>query len=258
MSNKNITKVLALIVLVMGLFYIFGSDLNSTVRVVIEKYGSAASQTTVKLGRVKISLSSGTAELSDFSVGNPEGFRTDQAVIIDNIDVVLDKNSIKGDGPIILNEVNIKAPQITYEVNGNDAVNLQFILRNIRAFATLTNGDNSKTDDANKLSQQSRRVIIDRLTVSDGQISVISSPSAEPFMVSLPPIHLNNIGRIDDGASFAEVAATVLGEMVTSAAKVADAGVARKIQDSSNGQGSNAANNLKENVGGQSNSPAGK
>jgi uncharacterized membrane protein len=80
MLKKIAIGIVVLLVIIAGAVYFLLSNLDSIVKAAIEKYGTAATQATVKLDSVKISLTSGEGRLNGLSVGNPKGFATPQAL----------------------------------------------------------------------------------------------------------------------------------------------------------------------------------
>ena len=61
-----------------GVYYLL-SNLDSIVKAAIESYGSEATQTTVRVGKVQLKLTDGSGSISGLTVGNPKGFAAAQA-----------------------------------------------------------------------------------------------------------------------------------------------------------------------------------
>src|SRR5580698_4933316 len=102
MLKKLLIAFVVLILIVGAGVYFLGSHLDSFVESAIEKYGTAATKTIVKLDGVSISVTSGEAGLSGLSVGSPSGFTADKSFYLGKINMKLDTNSIRSTGPIVI------------------------------------------------------------------------------------------------------------------------------------------------------------
>ena len=232
-ANGIVIGILVLVVLIGGGIYFLGSNLDSMVRNAIEQYGSAATLTTVKLDHVKIGLQSGEASLGGFSMGKPDGYEADPALAFGDVSVKLDTKSLAGTGPIVIKDVTISKPQITYEINTSGQSNMQAIVKNTQAYAASFAGKggtaNASADGAAKQAP-ARKVIINSLTIQDGEIG-ISSPVLKGHELSapLPVIHLTNLGKDEGGATPAEITEKVLGAITSSASSVAQSALVQQI-----------------------------
>ncbi|TAL03770.1 MAG: hypothetical protein EPO08_03225 [Rhodospirillaceae bacterium] len=232
-----------IILIAAGAFWYLFSNLDSLIKAGIEKYGSAATQASVTVSGVKLSLSSGEGSITGLNVGNPKGFTTPNALALGAITVQLDTGSITGNGPIVVKEIVISQPQVTYEVGGGGS-NLQTIQKNTKDFA----GAGGSTSNS---SGSTRKEIIENLYVRDGQIGVSASAlGGKTITVPLPTIHLTNIGKGNGGATPAEIADQVLGAISSEAAKVGANALAQQVEGAVGGALSGAAQGT-QGVGGQ-------
>ncbi len=143
------------------------SNLDSIIRAAVEKYGTAATQTAVKLDSVKLSIASGEGGmLGGLSIANPEGFRLplrSKRFYLDSVSVkVRITASIRGTGPIVIREITIVKPQVNYELtNGGDS-NLQTIQRNAMAYANKMNSGKATPGqaEAEKDKTPGRKMVI--------------------------------------------------------------------------------------------------
>jgi uncharacterized protein involved in outer membrane biogenesis len=69
------------------------------------------------LGDASVSLFSGEVKLKDFLLGNPPGFQSPQAMKVGSIYVNVDEKSLTGN-PIVIDQIEVVAPEITYERSG--------------------------------------------------------------------------------------------------------------------------------------------
>ncbi|MDE2029705.1 MAG: AsmA family protein, partial [Alphaproteobacteria bacterium] len=184
------------VVLAIGVGYLW-SNLGSVIKSTVDKYGSAATQATVHLGGVDLSLTSGEGSLSDLSVGSPKGFSADQALYLGKISVRLDPKSVTGNGPIVIKQVVIDKPQVMYEVTATGDSNLKTIARNAENYANSFGGGKKKAaaKPAAEEKAPARKIIIEDLSITNGQVA-ITQPMLQGKQLSapLPTIHVRNIG----------------------------------------------------------------
>ena len=240
-------KLLLIIVLVIaaGVFY-FYTNLDSLIKNAIQKYGSAATQTQVELGGVHVSLTSGEGSLKDLSVGVPEGFKSARSFFLGEIKVKVDTKSARGNGPIIINEIIIDKPEITYEIlNGKN--NLQAIANNARAYAA---SPESKKSSVNKAAtgekKEVRKFIIDKLIIRDSKVTFNQEMVKDQnIYTELPDITMSNIGRSTNGATPAEITQQIMQTLTTQATVAATAQLTGQLLENIKSGG-----DIKENIGG--------
>ncbi|MDD3030028.1 MAG: hypothetical protein PHS57_07095 [Alphaproteobacteria bacterium] len=234
MKKKIVWGVAALFALVLISVIFVGSNLDSLVRRAVETYGTAVTKAQTTLGRVDISLASGTGTLKNFKLGNPEGFKTDKAMSFGEVSVEIDPSSIAGNGPIVLRKVLIDAPEITYEVAQNGDTNLQTLQKNIQAYtAALTKDNKAGAKETGKNEGQGRNLVIERLIISNGQVHLSHALlEGKKISVGLPTITMTNIGKEDkDGASPAEIAQRLLSKITDEAIQVGQSAVMKNVRD---------------------------
>ena len=219
-----------LLLLIAGAAYYLFSNLDSLIKAAIQKYGSAATQTEVSVDSVQLSLTSGTGSISGISIGNPAGFTSSQALTLGRAAVQVDTSSIAGSGPIVINNVTIAQPHVTYEVKGlGEGSNLQTIQHNVQAYAASAGGGQPASQE--QAGGPGRKEIIKDLYVTGGQISVVAPAlSGRSLTVPLPEIHLTNIGQNSGGATEAEITNQVLGAITNEATKAASAALTQQLQ----------------------------
>lgn len=223
-----------LLLLIAGAAYFLFSNLDSLIKTAIEKYGSAATQTTVSVNGVHLSLTSGAGSISGISISNPAGYSSNQALTLGKAAVQVDTSSIAGNGPIVIDTVTIAQPHVTYEVKGlGDGSNLQTIQHNVQAYAGGSGGQQPAPQQS---GSPGRKEIIKDLYVTGGQISVAATAlNGRSLTVPLPDIHLTNIGQNSGGATAAEVANQVLGAITSEATKAASSALTQQLQSAATG-----------------------
>ncbi|MFQ5992654.1 MAG: hypothetical protein ACE5NA_09490 [Nitrospiraceae bacterium] len=183
--------------------YTVFTSLDSIIKGAIEKYGTEITQTTVRLNRVKISLTDGEGALRGLSVGNPKGFETDRSFQLGEIKVALDIGTITAD-PVVIKEILIDKPIVTYEL-GPKGSNLDAIQRNVQAYMG-PGGDGSKAD-----AGEGPKLVVENLYLKGGKVNVKATVlKGQELSATLPDIHIKDIGKGNAGASPGEVVEQIM------------------------------------------------
>ena len=210
-----VAAVLLLVVGGVGYLYV---NLNSLIEAGIEEYAPQYTKTPVSLGGASVSIFSGEGGLSDLVIGNPDGYKSAEAFRLGAIDVAVNTDSITSD-VIEIKSLAIRAPAITYEPGGKAGSNLQQLVKNLEQSTAGASGD--KSGDGGDSGGGEKKVIIDRLTITDGRVAVMTPLSDKPLEAGLPTIELTGIGRDKGGATGAQVMKEVIDRVNQAATKVA-------------------------------------
>ncbi|HJO74279.1 MAG TPA: hypothetical protein QGH84_03595 [Rhodospirillales bacterium] len=206
MIGGGVVGALVIIVIVAVTFLL--SNLDGLIKEAVEKYGSEATKAQVSLNKVEISLTSGSGALSGLKVGNPAGFKTPSAFELGGISIKLDVDSV-GKDPIVIKEIVISKPQVTYELDGTNS-NIDAIQKNVDAYSKQFGGGGG----AKKSEGEGPKMIIENIYIRGGEISVSAGFLAGKKMTAaLPDIHLKDVGKEEKGADPAEVIQKVIGSM---------------------------------------------
>lgn len=192
---------LGLVIVVAVLLLVLNYGLGSIVKTAVEKAGPAVMGVSMKLEKAHFGILRGVVRLNGFVLGNPEGFKTEQAIRVDEIAVDIDMKSLFRD-TLVIRRVFVKAPQITYEM-GLGKSNIGRILEHLE-------GGKGKPSS----EKPGKKVIIEDFTIEDARVKLsatMAQGAAAP--IPLPRIHLTGIGREQGkaGASPAEVLKRVFG-----------------------------------------------
>jgi uncharacterized protein involved in outer membrane biogenesis len=133
-TKKVLIGVAAVVVLAIVGVVVLYSNIDSIIKAAVEDVGSKATKAKVTLNEVKLSATSGEGALRGFTLGNPAGYKTATAMTFDDVKVKVDIASLSGD-TIVIKEVVIAAPQVTYEMGGDAGSNLKQIQKNVDEFA---------------------------------------------------------------------------------------------------------------------------
>ena len=190
------------------------SSLDGLVQEAVETYGSEITQAEVKLAEVELDATSGKGALRGLKVGNPAGFNTPSAFELGAVSIIVDTDLLAGD-TVVIKEVIIEAPDVTYEL-GADGSNIDAIQRNVEAYMARFDGGNAAgaNDDG-----EGPELIIEDLYIRNGTVNVSATfLQGKTLSAPLPDIHLEDIGKEEDGASPGEVAEQIIASIKDGAA----------------------------------------
>lgn len=143
-------------------------------------------ESQVRVKDVNLSLMGGSIALSGIEVANPPGYSTPQAISLGKINVVVDRNSLFSDR-IVIKEIRVDSPSITLE-KGKKTTNLQ----------ALQDALNRNAPPAGETSEPVK-VLISDIFVNSTKLNYKLSPSGSLKTMSLPDVHLQNIGTGGEG-----------------------------------------------------------
>lgn len=249
--KKVLIGVVVVLVVIGGVgVYVF-LNAGGIIKQIVEEVGSEATKTTVSLSEVDLSIQSGEAALKGFQMGNPSGFKTPKAMSFGIVSVKIDPASVTND-VILVKEVVIAKPDITYEFASGGGSNFDAIQKNVDSYAKQMGagaGGGAKQDSAE--AEGGKKVIIENLYVRDGKIGVSADfLQGKELNADLPTIHLRDIGKKSNGATAAEVADQLMSEISKSATKVVSSLGVGKMMDAAKGAVKDAEKMLKEGAGG--------
>jgi hypothetical protein len=182
--------------------------LDAIVKAAIEKYGSAATQTTIRVESVKIRLRQGTGIIRGLTIGNPEGFESRNAFSLGEIGVGIDIGSIRKK-VMVIDSIVVRAPQIFIEANDSRTINLNVLRKNLEKTAPPKPSEPAKK----KKTGPEPRLILRRVFFTDGSISArVAAADGKEFRLRLPAIEMRNLGA-PNGATPDQLARRILGEL---------------------------------------------
>jgi hypothetical protein len=218
--KKILVVCVGFIFLALLVAFVFGFVvLGSVVKAGVEKVGPMVTKVPVKLDGAAVSIFNGKGELKGFEVGNPEGFKTPNAIKVGSVAVSIVPKSVFGD-KIVVRSIRVEAPQITYETDlkGN---NLSKILENVQSVA----GKGNQPADTGK---KPKKLQVDEFVITGGKINMAATMlGGNAATLPLPEIRLSNLGEGADGITAAELTEKAMSAVVAGALKaVAEGGVA--------------------------------
>lgn len=228
--------VVVFIVVAVGTFFF----LNSIVKTGFETVGPRITKVNMHLGSAKVSPFSGTCQLSDLVIGNPEGFNTPSALKVGDMKVAMKIKSVLSD-VILVDEVNIQGPEITLEASLHGS-NLGKLLDNLK---TSSSTEEKKPVQSTETGKAEKKIYIKDVVISGGKINVsVTALGGKVVPVPLPPLHLENIGDKEKGVSIAEASHQIMQAILTSATQASQqamGGLGKSLQDIGGGAKSGAS-----------------
>lgn len=196
-------KKLIILVLVIAVVFLAGLYLyrNMIVEAAIEESGTYVMKTDTRLGSAGLELSAGSLELSDYTIANPEGFKSDNFLKIDHgfLDIetgsIFDKEFVVDS--LILDGITINLEQL------NSKNNIKELLNNLKQFE-MGESESEQKIKINKVSVRNINV--------NGVIEVLNQkPYEKSFNVK--DFTMTNLGG-NDGAPLEEVTQKLLNELL--------------------------------------------
>jgi uncharacterized protein involved in outer membrane biogenesis len=203
--------VVIVVALIVVTLIVIGVNLGRIVKDGIELYGPKMTQTSVTVDKVTLSILTGSAKVSQLSVGNPQGYKSPQAIAVGTIAVGLNPMSLMSD-KIVVRSIKLESPQVTFE-GGLSGNNLSQILDNMNS-----SGKSGGTLSTNVAAQpkSEKKYEVDDLLVTGAKAEVIlTSPVQRQVSLALPEIHLTDLGKGGDGITAADLSQQVLNAIVT-------------------------------------------
>ncbi len=206
-----VSIVVVLVVLIIVAVIVVGFFLGAIVKKGVETIGPKITQVSIKVDKVNLSLLTGSAGIKGLIVGNPEGYKTPQAISVGSAAVGVNPFSVLSD-KIIVRSVRVEAPEITFEGNPFGANNLNTILKNVNAAAKSS--ETATTNTTTKAAQKpGKKIEVDEFLITGAKVNF------NGVILPLPDIHLTDLGKDKDGITAADLTRRVLDAITTSTIK---------------------------------------
>ena len=185
---------IALAVVLVPLYFSLGTLITQAVNTL----GPKIIQAEVVLKETEIDAQSGKGIMRGLKIGNPQGFKTESIMRVDEIRLAIDVGSITEEVKII-NEIAIEAPEITYELGGSGS-NIDAIQKNVDAFRAEYGLQSSEPEKKERASDT--KLIIKNFIVRNGKINISASfLGGKSLTVPLADIHVKDIGKEQNGVA---------------------------------------------------------
>ena len=204
--KKALVGVLLFIIIAIAavVYYVF-TNIDHLVKTAIEKYGSQATQTAVRVDKVNIHLTKGTGSVSGLAVANPPGFAQPNIFSLGEINVGIDIKSLNQQ-PYVINDITIRQPQVFVDMNNDKKINLNELKKNIQPGAPK--------EKAPSQTGKEPRLIIHHILFTNGTINATIAPlNNKEYTLKLPTLNMDNLGGTN-GATPTELSREILSRLI--------------------------------------------
>jgi uncharacterized protein involved in outer membrane biogenesis len=237
---------IGLLVLIIVVGIAVGLYIGPIVKIGMEEVGPQIAKVSIKVDAVDIFLLTGSAKIKGLIVGNPNGYKTPQAISVGTVAVSVNPFSVLSN-KIIVRSVHVESPEITFE-GGLGSNNLSKIMNNVNALAQK--GKETGNKPASKIE-------VDDFLITGAKVHVIlTSLGNKEMTLPLPNIHLTDMGKGSNGLTPVELTRAVLDAIISGTIKVVTSSVTQlghSVQNLGKGVGQTvggSVNKITNSIGG--------
>lgn len=189
-----------------GLWWLYTS-LDFVVKATIEHFGPDIVGAPVRVGSVGISAKDGRGTLRGVEIGNPPGYASPRALRAGTVSVGIDPSTL-GSEIVVIREILVDAPEITYELKGGTN-NLETIRRHIAAYVERS-GAAAGGPGPSGARSAGRRYVIGRIALRGARVTM-TNPLLKGggLTFDLPDVDLRDVGKRSGGVTAAQAASIV-------------------------------------------------
>lgn len=232
MKKFLLAALVLVLVIVAAAVYIL-NDAGNLIKPQIEKHGSAFLGTSVTVANVDLSLSEGRLTIDGTQIKNPQGFSDDNAFSLSEI--TLDLGTISSE-PYTVQNINIDAPEVLYEVDASGKGNLLVLKDNLTANLPTSEEEAAPAPESN--GEPGPLVIVEKMTVSNVKLRLNFEAletgdldiKQKSYDVTLPTFTANGIGK-PNGLPAEQVGAEIAKVMLDNILDQAKAEAKKKLED---------------------------
>jgi hypothetical protein len=192
------------LLLAAGLIFLW-TNLDWIVKNAIERYGSQAMGTAVRVDRVSLRPAQGIGTIQGLTVANPRGYSAPHVLSLGGISVRIAPRTVASN-PVIIDDIRIAAPLVVYEMNDERVANVDVLKKNIGAAPPATTETSSKKG----IKDKGKRLRIRHLLIENAKVDVrIATLGNKPRTIALSRIEMSDIGG-RNGAPPDEVAKQIV------------------------------------------------
>lgn len=215
-----------LVVIGVGGYFLF-NNLEIIVRKLVNKYGSEITGTKVDLQGFKLNLANGEGKIEKFTVANPKGYETPYLFSTDEIYVKVNMKSLTS-GTIVIEEIRVEKPAMTYEMLSLTQNNIGEILNNVKN--NTKKAEDSVKEEAKKETKEnakaSKKIIINKISINAINLAAdvktpgipgVSESKSVSQSVTLPNIVIKDIGKSKEGGNIVTAISTIITRILNEA-----------------------------------------
>lgn len=218
-----IITAVAVLLLAAGLVFLW-TNLDWIVKNAIERYGSQATGTAVRVQRVSLSPTQGKGAIEGLTVANPPGYSARHIMSLGGISIRIVPRSITTD-PVVIDDIRITSPLVVYEVNDKHAANVDALKKNLGA----DKPSKPATGDKKSAKDTGKRLRIRHLVIENAKADIrLAGLRDKPRTIALPRIVMTDIGG-KTGAPPEEVARQIASAILSQVSKEAGKAGAERL-----------------------------
>ncbi len=245
---------LTLLALIVVVFVVGWLYLEPLVKGAVHKFGTQIVGTEVNLAGFSLHPLDGELEINGFTVANPKGYETPDLLSLGEIFIKINPKSVLSD-TIIVEEIRILKPELTYEMPNFSTSNVQQLQENVArntAKSAATKPAEAKNEGAaaEVESAPAKKVIIRKVTVAGGSLSAMTplQKKTGALILEMPALELTNIGDDSKGMGLNESIAVIFNRILFNATSVATKALGN-VSDVAQKAANKAVDQVKESVG---------
>jgi uncharacterized protein involved in outer membrane biogenesis len=198
---KKVLLITGAVILV--LLVVLMLSLGQIIKAGVNTAGPGLAGVPVHLDGAIVNPLTGMVRIKGLVIGNPEGFKTPSAMELNDFKLKIDMSSLFSK-TIVIEEILIDAPQITYEKSLRSS-NLSTLQAKLAAKKPAAAPDGT-VPAPEKKKGAAKKVIIDDFQLNGAKVNVaLTALGGNKLELPLPPVQMKNIGRTSGGANPAEV-----------------------------------------------------
>ncbi len=214
MKKKIIISIIVVLVMFIAgsVIYVL-TNIDSIVKAAIEKYGSEATKTAVRVSSVKIKLADGEGSLRGLTIADPPGFSFPSILTLGEVSLRIAVKSSTGT-PVVIDNVLISGPEVFYEMKEDGTANVNVLRKNLAPSGASAEEKPKKAAKGKEVKLRIRKLVFEK-----GKVHVrVPKVADKPYILELPRIELTDIGK-QNGATPEEVGRIVAAALAEETAK---------------------------------------
>jgi len=224
-KRKVLVVIAAAVLLLAAALAFLWTNLDWIVKNAIERYGSQATGTRVRVRGVALRPGQGKGVIEGLTVANPRGYAAPHILSLGAISVRIEPRTIASD-PVVIEDIRIASPLVVYEMNDALVANVDVLKKH------LDHPEKPATRGTKTAKDAGRRLRIRHLAIENAKAEVrVAALGEKPRIVALARIEMTNIGG-KNGAPPEEVAKQIVTAILSEVSKeVGKAGASRLLEN---------------------------
>jgi len=198
--------------------------LDDAIKRGVETYGPELTKVSVKLDSVSLLMLSGSGKIKGLVIGNPDGYKFPSAIEVGTGGLAIKPASVFSD-KIVVQSILLEGPMLTYETDlkSSNLGKIRSNLEGTKGTEPAKPAETKPTETKPAESKPSKKFEVDDFLLKGAKlhVSVNVLGNSQSTTVTLPDIHLKDLGKGSDGLTAAEITQQVLGAVLEEAEKKA-------------------------------------